>query len=323
MHTPEMLNPPGRGLKKFFKVLALILLGLVLGHYHAAEDEFAANAQLPDLMELVTQCSPSITKPTGPVIQHPQAHIPNVVHQIWKDADLDTYPLEASHNQWKTMMDPLNYTVKLWTDDSILKLIQTNYMWLLSTYESYPENIQRADLARLVIVHAEGGAYADLDVYPESAEHLSCLWRRNSRGIFVSTNGGKGLSNNFFIAERDSTFLQWTLYEAKRRRDRSKMIALPYLRVFWSTGPIMITSAFRRFAWMHDRHHSLAVLDETYAGSVIHHAAGRSWHGPDGRLFNFVADNARLGKLWIVPVVLSCVMCLGCILQGRHRSVIC
>ncbi len=45
--------------------------------------------------------------------------------------------------------------MKLWTDDDIKRLVSAEYSWLLSTFEGYTQNIQRADIARLLVVHAE------------------------------------------------------------------------------------------------------------------------------------------------------------------------
>lgn len=64
------------------------------------------------------------------------------------------------------------YTIRLWTNYVIIKLIRVKYTCLLPTYRRYPHNIERADIARLVVVHAEGGIYADLDAYSGSAEHI-------------------------------------------------------------------------------------------------------------------------------------------------------
>jgi mannosyltransferase OCH1-like enzyme len=63
------------------------------------------------------------------------------------------------------MLEPDNYTITLWTDDDVLKLIDSKDAWLLPTYMGYPHNIQRADIARLLVDHTEGGINADLDVY--------------------------------------------------------------------------------------------------------------------------------------------------------------
>lgn len=300
--------------------LSLVVLFVIYQLSHA--DDFAIAGQLSESMDVISGCTPAELEPLDDARQRVDAGIPNLVHQIWKTADVRTYSadLEPSHESWKAMLGPLNYTVKLWTDDDVLQLIKTKYAWLLSTYEAYPQNIQRADVARLVVVDAEGGIYADLDVYPNSAVHISCLQRLGLHAIFAPTAGTLGLSNHFFMAERGSPFLQWALYEAKRRGGAaSNRIPLPYLQVFWSTGPMMVTSAFRRYAWLRgSMRHGLGLLDEGYGGAVIRHAAGRSWHGSDGRALNYIADHMRVDTLLIAVTLLITVLGLACVLRGRY-----
>ena len=81
--------------------------------------------------------------------------IPRVIHQIWKSQNLSTYPLPTSRENW--ISECGGWKVKLWDDEMILGLIHNDYQWLEKLYNSYPFNIQRADIARLVILHAEGG----------------------------------------------------------------------------------------------------------------------------------------------------------------------
>ncbi|TEA22128.1 Inositol phosphoceramide mannosyltransferase 3 [Colletotrichum sidae] len=268
--------------------------------------------------------------------------IPKIIHQLWKTTNISTYPSTPSHASWQTLLGPESYTVKLWTDESVLDLIRQNYTWLLSTYESYAHNIQRADVARLVVVHAEGGVYADLDVHPRSAAAVACLRQAqtqqqqqrqqngNLQAIFAATGGNAGLSNHFFMAARGSDFLAWALREAKRRAGPpSRRILLPYLRVFWSTGPLMLTAAYQQYAWMYDDDGGgggsplVALLDETYARTVFGHAAGRSWHGSDGLFLNYVSDHVGTGGLWFGVPCLLAVVGLFCFVRrcrGERRS---
>jgi hypothetical protein len=114
------------------------------------------------------------------------------------------------------------------------------------------------------------------------------------------------------MAEPGSPFLQWVLYEAKRRSSRigSRGILLLYLQVFWSTGPIMVTAAFRQYAWLYDTLRlDIGLLDGGFGGSVIRHAAGRSWQGVDGRALNYIADHAGMG------VIMKIVGCF-CTISG-------
>lgn len=273
------------------------LVLFVLLHQLSYIDYFVVTRQVSVSTELITMCPRPDHESPGD--DRAATEIPNIVHQIWKTADVRTYSAQESHSSWKAMLKPMNYTSRLWTDDDIVGLIKSEYLWLLPTYEGYSQDIQRADLARLIVVHARGGFYADLDVHPRSAEALPCLQRLKLDAIFASTSDASpGLSNHFFVAERGSAFL-WALNEAKRRgASVSKRILLPYLQVFWSTGPMMLTTASREYAWSRgaDGPSGLGVLSGPFVKSVVRHAPGRSWHSLDGRLLNSLEDHARLDR---------------------------
>ncbi|KAH6976678.1 hypothetical protein EDB80DRAFT_828724 [Ilyonectria destructans] len=317
-----MKNPFRRSLLKLVALLGMSLFAIAIIHQLSYTNDLALASPLSESIEVIKACpSPGVGQPSDSSTRV-ASNIPNLIHQIWKTADVHTYSIEASHESWETSFEPLNYTVKLWTEEDILRLIKANYSWLLSTYEGYPHNIQRADVARIVVVHAEGGMYADLDVHPTSVERIICLQHLDRQGIFAPTAGTIGLSNHFFMAERGSSFLRWTLEEAKRRGGpTSKRILLPYLRVFWSTGPMMVTSAFRKYVWMYNTaDHELGVLHEQYGKSVIRHRAGRSWHGLDGYLLNWVADHVEIETIWLPVSLLTAVMGLACVMARRRGS---
>ncbi|XRM46688.1 hypothetical protein ABZX51_009717 [Aspergillus tubingensis] len=182
-------------------------------------------------IQIVDACSPDALEDVHNARPPLDSVIPNIVHQLWKTTDISDYSttITASCESWKAMFEPYNYTVKLWTDDDVLELIKADYAWMLSTYEEYPHDIQRADIARLLIVHSEGGIYSDLDVSPKSAERIRCLQSLQFQAIFSPTAGTLGLSNHFFMARPGSPFLEWALHEAKRRSSRlaSRGILLP------------------------------------------------------------------------------------------------
>ncbi|KAH6957484.1 hypothetical protein DER45DRAFT_585766 [Fusarium avenaceum] len=295
-------------LRKLVILMGISLVALVIIHQASYINEFTLASSSSESIEVIKTCrlsdheTPTDTK--SPAIPK----IPNQVHQIWKTDDVRTYSIEASQESWKTLFEPLNFTVKLWTEDDVLRLIKVDYSWLLSTYKGYSQNIQRADVARLVVIHAEGGMYADLD-------HLGL------QAIFPTMAGNHGLSNHFFMAEKGSAFIEWALQEAKRRGDRSNRILLPYVRVFWSTGPLMVTSTSEQFLWMYNTaSRKLGVIDEQYRRLVIRHKAGRSWHGPDGQVLNWVADHAEMQIIWLAVGFLAAGLIVGCIIVRQRRS---
>lgn len=233
--------------------------------------------------------------------------IPDTIHQIWKTTDTTTYSSQASYTFWQDNFAPLNYTVTLWTDEDIQQLIESEYPWLLSTYKRYTRDIQRADLGRLVVVHARGGIYADLDVFPKNPGTIDCVRRSGIQAIFSSTSSNSGFSNHFFMAEKGSMFLYETLRTAKQRGgSRHRRILLPYLQVFWSTGPTMVTAAFWQYWTLRDApSDEVALLDHKFTQRIVGHAAGRSWHSADGIFFNEFADHIKLIEAWVIWSVVT------------------
>jgi mannosyltransferase OCH1-like enzyme len=76
--------------------------------------------------------------------------IPLIIHQSWK-----TDQLPAKYLRWQATwkrMHP-NWEYKLWTDADNLKLVEQDYPWFLKTYNSFKENISRADVVRYMYMH--------------------------------------------------------------------------------------------------------------------------------------------------------------------------
>ena len=88
------------------------------------------------------------------------AFCPHVIHQTWRDASLPKGFRRLSRT-WQKHMPRWRY--RLHTDKDVLDLVQQKYVWLLPAYRRF-SSIQRADLARYLFLHSEGGVYADLDV---------------------------------------------------------------------------------------------------------------------------------------------------------------
>ena len=89
--------------------------------------------------------------------------VPWRLHQTWKDA---WPPKHLFSPRWRHSMQAANpgWAHRLWTDAENRALVAARYPWLLAAYDGYPSDIQRADVARYVVVHAHGGVYADLDI---------------------------------------------------------------------------------------------------------------------------------------------------------------
>jgi len=240
------------------------------------------------------------------------AKIPKMVHQMWIDDDLSTYPNQPSSNdEWKKL-----YNVTLWTDKTIEQLIATDYPWLYPLYQSYPYNIQRADVSRLAVIHKYGGIYADLDAFPleDSLEPFM-----DSDFAIFATHDGNAFSNHFFMAPKNSEILLHLLQNLYKHD--LFLPLLPYLRVFMSTGPIFITRELKNLT--STGNYDLVVLRESDLKYVQHGGQGRSWHGIDAIILNLISDYPHIAFLFCFFFILFSLWCRKCynyLRQGYFNS---
>ncbi|WP_177195710.1 glycosyltransferase family 32 protein [Salegentibacter agarivorans] len=88
--------------------------------------------------------------------------IPKIIHITYKEKKVPekfqkTYQsIKTNHPDWD---------IKFYDDSDIKHIIQKEFPILLKIYESYPINIQRIDLFRVLIVYLKGGFYLDLDMH--------------------------------------------------------------------------------------------------------------------------------------------------------------
>jgi mannosyltransferase OCH1-like enzyme len=92
-----------------------------------------------------------------------QKRIPKIIHQVhgFKDLQMNTDHLDKIKT-WKEQHS--DYIYYLWNATTVNRLIQNEYKHLFHLFTSYGSWIQRADVARYVILHYYGGWYIDLDV---------------------------------------------------------------------------------------------------------------------------------------------------------------
>ena len=237
--------------------------------------------------------------------------IPRKIHQMWKTSNLLTYPINNSHSQWKNRYP--DYQIILWTDNEIEKLIlKEEYKYLYPAYKSYFYGIQRADLARLIILYHEGGIYADLDVFPGDRK-IEELRLKNASFIIPRSASDICLINHFLMAEQHSPILNTILKNIRPKSFLKQIFLLPYLEVF-STGSIFLTNIIRkRIRSINAKDERLIILSKDYLSLYIYHDAGRSWHLFDGYLINQIdAYPKAFSTVICVFIFFICFCCLRC-----------
>jgi len=97
-----------------------------------------------------------------------------MVHQIYglyRDGEPLSPLFLESKRRWEQVAAAMGARYHLWSADEVDTLVRTRYpfMWETHTHVRYP--VMRADIGRVAILHAYGGLYSDLDVYPNRYEY--------------------------------------------------------------------------------------------------------------------------------------------------------
>lgn len=98
--------------------------------------------------------------------------IPKIIHQTWKDENLPK-AFQLLSETWREMLPGWEY--RLWTDDMNREFVRTHYPDFLEKYDAYPNNIQRADAIRYLLLQTYGGLYVDLDFECLEPEFITLL----------------------------------------------------------------------------------------------------------------------------------------------------
>jgi len=173
--------------------------------------------------------------------------IPSVVFQTWKSRT----DLPSNYKAWRSSFQRINpqFLFPLWDDSDNRNFIERNFPWFLSFYDSYPQEIYRADAVRPFFLYYYGGFYADMDT--ECLRPLDDLRARSDVLL-----GRMGFDADFehsipnaIMASRPRQ-LFWLLV-IKMMMDEFKNISAPsdFLRLGpeFFTGPILLKRAVERY----------------------------------------------------------------------------
>ncbi|KQI71378.1 hypothetical protein AN191_13305 [Loktanella sp. 5RATIMAR09] len=170
--------------------------------------------------------------------------IPKIIHQTWRDHNLPVP--KAWPESWKRLNPDWEY--RLWTDDDLLAFVQRNYPELETLYLSYPKPVQRADMARYLILHHHGGVYADIDTECMGSldliadEHRIVFSAEPVEQAFHAHRLGMDLvlSNAVMASPQGHPFWPY-LCEAMVRCQHGKA------HVLETTGPLLLTAAYETY----------------------------------------------------------------------------
>jgi len=204
----------------------------------------------------------------------------SIIHTMWSTSEIPTR-WKATAKSWLRLNDKFVYC--LWTDAELENFVADRYPWLLATYLAYPYPIQRADVARYLLLYHYGGIYVDLDVGCLTPLAIVFSTAPDSAGVLVAPTESIGVSPEFIAVRRPRDRVIGGLISGLRRAAASRWYPpLPYAAVMFRTGPVYFSRRLRCDGGEGRR--LFAIPASRYFGVYVEHVPGSSWHSWDGRL---------------------------------------
>ena len=175
--------------------------------------------------------------------------IPMNIHQIWINRDpgvaIPEEWLEWSKS-WKKFNPEWNY--RLWQTKKIEAFMAEKYPDLVGFYNSFESDVQKSDVARLLLLDAFGGIYADLDMeclrpLDELIKGRTCIACCESRRHSRLFDLRRMLCTNYIASAPGHPFLAHTVREMVEGI-RTLHFVYPVME---STGPLMFTRALNSY----------------------------------------------------------------------------
>lgn len=173
--------------------------------------------------------------------------IPKIIHQTWKTATVPA-KWESLQRSWREFHPSWEY--RLWTDDMNRDFIAQEYAWFLPVYDSYTDDIKRADAVRYFYVYHYGGVYVDLDFQCLKAlegllegQDLVMGWEPAAHiSRLVSENRGleQVIGNAFLASTAGHPFWESVFKHLVESKDASGVLD--------ATGPFLLTRAYNNYA---------------------------------------------------------------------------
>ena len=129
-----------------------------------------------------------------------KSSIPRIIHQTYRNNFSIPFKWQQASNSCRTLHP--NYQYKFWSDEEGRGLIKKEFPCLLSVYDLYPYDIQRADVIRLVVLYVYGGIYLDFDIIC-----LKSLENLLKYKFILPYTTPVGLSNDFIMSTPKHPFL--------------------------------------------------------------------------------------------------------------------
>ena len=140
----------------------------LLKHSHDMQTRRQYEAPSQDVKPSGTPADTQGTPPTH-VLDHSPDDPVKIVHQIYGlfgDGKPMSALFQSGQKKWQGLAERMGAHYHLWSADDLESLVKQKYPQHWDMYKRVRFPVMRCDIGRIIILHAYGGLYADLDTEP-------------------------------------------------------------------------------------------------------------------------------------------------------------
>lgn len=216
--------------------------------------------------------------------------IPHIIHQTWKNTKIP--------ERWKDSVQACKdlhktYKYMFWTDKTMKDFVKKEYPEFYKTYVEYPNEIQRCDAFRYLVLYKYGGIYIDMDLMCK----ISIAPLLKYKLVFVKSANFDTLTNSFIISTPKNPFIKYCIDNLEKYKDSHSFFG-KHLHIMNSTGPFFINKMVKDYHLKkEDKYYILSkkefsgdcnmcTLKECTGGLYFNNVVGESWHSLDSKIYN-------------------------------------
>lgn len=238
--------------------------------------------------------------------------VPKIIMQTWKTQDVP--------DKWKRSQESIrkhlpDYQYVLLTDEDNREFVKQYFPDYLSTFDSFPHPIQRADMIRPMWLYINGGVYMDLDF--EIQKDFSSLLETGELFLVSSGNIGASLTNSFMASVPRHPL--WLLYLERMKEPVSVFAITKHFEVMTTTGPLALTSVVKNNEVVYSSLPQKFLMpcsvcddrDSDVCNGYLRPLEGQSWNSWDSLVLNFLMCHWK-------KIVILVIFLLFCWLVWRY-----
>lgn len=201
-------------------------------------------------------------------------------HQLWESNVVGPVPLKDAQSSVMQLCEDMKWDYQLWTESKWMDLLDENYPFLKSTYAKIPTMIQKAHMAKYLIMYHHGGMVLDMDVTPT---HELRAWMTENRELIIAKEP-HGYAHTVMLARSKHPFFKALLHNIVKFQPTNVTKVFRHYDILSRTGKFPFEETVKKFEKLPEVH--IQASERPLVSSVLTKPAS-TWREWDSYVYEY------------------------------------